>query len=144
MIRLILSVTIFLYGLSAYSQPLFQTGGTYKLFEVEELSIEGLNYTAYRDSYFPDHSQTDFKHEVNTRFKVRILKSFYFENRYFMGIDNSPQVRHAGLEYTLGLEVFRWLDVVRYHMSRHVLEESRPYRFPVTDAFGIKINLIKK
>lgn len=127
----------------AKAAPLFKPGNSYKLIEVEEMSVEALNYEAYRDPYFPEHGQNDFKHEINTRFKVRVLSAIYFENRFFMGIDNSPQVRHAGLEYTLGLEVFKWLDIVRYHMSRHVLEESRPFRFPVTDAYGVKINLIK-
>lgn len=140
--RLLLSFLL-LTATPSIAEPLFKSGNSYSLFKVEELSIEGLNYQAYRDPYFPDHAQTDFKHEVNTRFKVRVLNSIFFENRYFIGIDNSPQVRHAGLEYTLGLSVFRWMDIVRYHMSRHVLEEARPYRFPVTDAYGIRINLIK-
>lgn len=136
-------ILLFILSSLALAEPLFRTGNSYSLFKVDELSVEALNYEAYRDPYFPDHGQTDFKHEVNTRFKVTLLNSIYFQNRYFIGIDNSPQVRHAGLEYTLGLEVFKWLDIVRYHMSRHVLEESRPHRFPVTDAYGIKLNLIK-
>jgi len=122
--------------------PLFG-GSDYRLVEVQEFSLEHLQYEALRDPYFPDHSQTDWTHRVNVDFKLGLFRYFYFDSEIFMAMDRSPQVRSAGLEYTMGLEIFPWLDFTKYHMSRHTLEESRPGKFPVADAYGFKIHFIK-
>jgi hypothetical protein len=134
-----------LIAITAEAKPLFDQNDTsYRLFKVEEFSIEHLNYQANRDPYFPEHSQTDWQFMDNFNFKISILGSFYWQNRFHMSMDKPDhQIKSAGWEHTMGLEVFKWLDLVKYHHSRHVLEESRPYRFPVTDAWGFKINLIK-
>jgi hypothetical protein len=134
-----------LIAFTAEAKPLFDQNDTsYRLFKVEEFSIEHLQYEAYRDPYHPDYGQTDWNFKDNINFKISLLGSIYWQNRLHMSMDKiDHQIKDAGWEHTLGIEIFRWLDIVKYHHSRHVLEESRPYRFPVEDSYGFKINLIK-
>lgn len=139
-----ITTTLFLsLSTTATATSLFGTGGSTTLLNVQEFSIEHLQYEALRDPYFPDHGQRDWVNRVNVNFKLGLFRYFYYDSEIFLAMDRSPQVRSAGLEYRAGLKVLPWLDLVKYHMSRHTLEEARPYRFPVADAFGFKIYFIK-
>lgn len=115
----------------------YHTGSVFKL---EAMDFEHRKIEALRDPYFPN--KDDWNNSTNFHFRIGLLKAFYWDNVIHMEMDQS-QVRAGGWEWTMGLRVFSWMDVVKYHHSRHVMEESRQMKFPVEDSYGIKIYLIK-
>lgn len=50
----------------------------------------------------------------------------------------------VGWEWELGIGT-EWLDVYRYHHSRHIMDEvGETPKFPVQDSYGVRIHLIRK
>ena len=127
---------------SASAEPLLSGRSDYSL-RLTEFSLSYLRYEHLRDPYYTELGDDRLVDETSVNWRMQALKSLYFEGRLHFGMDTSPQVRSGGLEYTLGLEVLNWLDVVRYHHSEHVMEEERDARFPVVDSYGVRIYLVR-
>lgn len=129
-------VSILLLCASAVAQPLCAAP-----LSVDKFYIEYRNYTALRDPYFP--GKEDWKRRGEFHFNLGLLNSrIYMENNLHLTMD-STQVREAGWEYTVGVRTFKWLDIVKYHHSRHSLEAVQSQRFPVEDSYGVRIFFIK-
>lgn len=111
------------------------------LVDTNKLSLEHKKYQINYDPYFPGMEQK-WSTKTNLYWDVRIYRIFW-DNDLHMGMDQS-QVRSVGWKYVIGIHVFDWLDLVKDHHSRHVLEETREYHFPVEDSYGLRVNFINK
>ena len=126
---------------SAYS--LLGSFGSSQL-TVNEMNIEHYQYETHRDPYFADAEiLPDWRHLTKFNINLGLTKYIFWDNNLHLSFDQATtQVRHVGWEYTIGLHVTDWLDVMKYHHSQHVLEDKFESRFPNTDAYGIRIKFI--
>lgn len=106
--------------------------------KVEELFVEYRKYEAYRNPYYPP-GKDDWTHTGEFNWTVSAFNRLYWDNKFHMSMDLTPQVRHAGWEYYLGFRVFNWFHLVKYHHSEHVMEDKFLHKFPVEDSYGFRI-----
>lgn len=112
--------------------------------KVTEMNIEHYQYEAHRDPYFAEAAvKPDWRHLTQFNLELGVTPYLFWDNRLHMSFDRATtQIRHAGWEYTIGMRVTDWFDVLKYHHSQHVLEDKFEARFPNTDAYGIRIKFI--
>lgn len=117
--------------------------GEYSL-KLTEFNLEVFQYDGRRDPYFPDHHESDWVGGSAVNYTLGVMKYLYFDNTLHFEYDNSPQVRSGGWRFEIGASPFSWLDIYRHHHSRHSFEyiNTSVRRFPVEDAYGIRLNLI--
>jgi hypothetical protein len=114
---------------------------TYKLVDVNRLSLEHKQYQINHDPYFPG-MEKNWTTKTDLYWDVRLWRIFW-DNDLHMGMDKS-QVRTVGWKFIMGIHVTDWLDIVKDHHSRHVLEDRRDGHFPVEDSYGFRINFIER
>lgn len=106
---------------------------------VEEMYVEYKKYEAYRNPYYPP-DKSDWTHKAEFHWTVNIGNRLYWKNNFHISMDQTPQVRHGGWEYYLGMKIFSWLDAVKYHHSEHVFEDKfKDKKFPVEDSYGVRV-----
>ena len=118
-------------------------GDDYSL-KLTEFSVEYYKFEGRRHSYFPDHKSTDWVAGSKVNYTLGVFKHLYWSNTLHFEMDNSVQIRSGGWLYELGAKPFKWLDIYRHHHSQHSFEavNSNGQRFPVSDAYGVRLNLI--
>lgn len=137
MYRKVIIVGLILLSTKAFA---FDHDYTYKLVDVDRLSVEHKWYETNRDPYFPD--KNDWTTKTDLYWSVRLYRIFW-DNDVHMGMDKS-QVRTVGWQYILGIHITDWLDLVKDHHSRHVMENTLPQHFPVEDSYGFRLNFIER
>lgn len=121
-------------------------------FDVDNLSIKYMSYTnpgsdpLVTGNGLPNRG-------LNKHLSLNVDTSIYgymylnatvhSDTDYNTATDASGQFRSIGLQTELGVRIFRQLDLFIHHHSQHVLDYQASFPFPVQDAIGIRINLIK-
>jgi hypothetical protein len=83
-------------------------------------------------------------HNDFTFIKFGKYSTFVNSNVHFDQHKDTGHIKHGGWEYLLGLSLIPdKVELIKYHHSQHVLEETRPGHFPVTDFVGIRIHISK-
>ena len=88
--------------------------------------------------------------EVSLIWNMDILEYGYFDNKILSYVDRfkdsgeSDQFRLVGWNLQLGIRLTGWLWVEYDHFSKHQLDNEAPGKFPVEDAFGIRVYFYKK
>lgn len=121
-------------------------GQNTKILSLDEFSVEYFQYQARRDAYYPDYkTEGHWVGGSRVNYTLGIMRGLYMSNTLHFSYDNTPQVREGGWIYEAGVRVFKWLDVYKWHHSRHGMEYKHPdgLKFPVTDTYGVRFNLIK-
>lgn len=106
--------------------------------KVEEMYVEYRKYEAYRNTYYPPEKD-DWTHTGEFHYTVSVLNRLYWQNNFHMSMDSTPQVRHGGWEYYMGLRIFKSFHLVKYHHSEHVFEDKFNRKFPVEDSYGVRV-----
>lgn len=121
-------------------------------FEVDNLSITYKNYTNSGSEPLVTNNglpSRGLDKNLSMNLDTSIFGYMYLNTMIHSDTDYNTltgergQFRTIGLQYELGLRVVRQLDLFVYHHSQHDLDNILPYAFPVQDAIGIRINLIK-
>jgi hypothetical protein len=76
--------------------------------------------------------------QISVVLNIKLLWKFYWWNRVH-GESSDAQFRGVGWEFRLGVRPFKFIDVGYRHHSRHRLDESLPYRFPVEDSLYLRL-----
>lgn len=127
---------------NAYGKSLLDDSNLYNyqqdIMKVEELSVEHKKYTTRRDPYYYEDS---WQNQSTINLRLGIMKVMYFNAKLNCETMVDP-VRAISTEYTAGVRITKWLDVIKYYSSEHVLDHNSPSRFPIQSAYGIKVNII--
>jgi hypothetical protein len=126
----------------AWGESLYSKINKGEFLQVEQMYIEYKKYEAWRNPYYPV-GKNDWTHGAEFAWTIGIFKRIYWDNVFHISMDETPQVRHGGWEYYLGLRVFDWLSVGRYHHSEHVFEDKFDRKFPVEDSYFVRVYLKK-
>lgn len=124
---------------------------TFKLVELDEVSVDAFDIQAKRDPYFPNMQSKDWGQGANFHIKNHFFKHMFWNNRLHLS-GSQTQIRHVGWEFNTGFHIIPDVaDIFYYHHSQHVTEEARDdifdnskRQFPVEDLIGIKVYLFKK
>lgn len=115
---------------------------TYHVLDVEKFAFEHKWADKIRDPYIPD--EKNWRIKDNLYWNVSIGHIFFWDNNVEM-YSTDTHVLSVGWQFYMGFHVNDWLDLVKDHHSRHVLEQSRPTAaFPVEDSYGFRLNFINK
>lgn len=128
------------------------------LLEPEHVSLEYANinqggiqdfypsHLGIRDSYlYPIDEELTFGLGLNLNYNLLRYKKFKLFHRNNWGFDSAQShVRHVYWIFDLGLNIYDKIEVFHHHMSRHILEDTRPDRFPVRDSFNIRFIIYEK
>lgn len=113
----------------------------YHVLNVEKFSYEHKWTDKVRDPFIPN--ERNWRYKDNLYWNVSIFKEFFWDNNVEMYSTDS-KVLSVGWQFYMGVRVTDWLDIVKDHHSRHVMEEERPsHSFPVEDSYGFRLNFIK-
>jgi len=88
--------------------------------------------------------------EVSLIWNMDIFNHAYFDNRILSYVDRfkdsgeSDQFRLIGWDFQIGLRLTGWLWVEYDHFSKHQLDNEAPNKYPVEDAFGIRVYFYRK
>lgn len=107
-------------------------------------ALYGRDKVSYRDPYlFPLDEEMTYGLGLNIDFDLVRYKDYrLLWNNDFWFDSAASHVRHVGWGFELGLNYKEYLEVGMQHMSRHILEETRPMRFPTRDRLYIKFILV--
>lgn len=64
----------------------------------------------------------------------------FWDNHYFFD-STTTHVKHVGWKFFLGIALGKRVEMGYRHMSRHIMEESRPMKYPTHDSFMLKFNI---
>lgn len=120
--------------------------GRVGLLEPQEMYMDVYKYDSLHDPYlYPVDNELYWGANFKTKFNVVRYKGFAFYADSLLHFDQSEvsgQVKHAGWQYELGVNVARvglgGIDIFRQHHSRHILEGTRERHFPVYDRTGVR------
>lgn len=107
--------------------------------KVSQLSLELKRMPFNRDFLFPDRTEWEF--ETSLLMDVSIGR--WFMESDLTGRTAGSRYRYVGWQYTTGLRVAEWLDVIWDHHSEHAIDYERA-KFPVRDGYGIRLNFVEK
>lgn len=92
-----------------------------------------------RDPFVP----TGFENKLDLRLDWWIIKPVYWNNVVHSTTDGT-QFRTVSWEFEIGVSPFTWIDFYWQHHSRHLLDFKHPvHAFPVMDAYGFRLNLLR-
>lgn len=92
-----------------------------------------------RDPFVP----TGFENKLDLHLDWWLIKPVYWDNTVHSTTDGT-QFRTVSWEFEIGVSLVSWLDLYWQHHSRHLLDLKHPiYAFPVIDAYGFRINLLR-
>ena len=101
------------------------------------LSLELSRMPHNRDFLFP--GKEDWGHELQLRWSVDWWR--WFADNNVTGRTADSRFRYVGWEYETGFHIVEGLDLVWHHHSQHAIDWYRE-RFPVVDAYGIRMTFI--
>lgn len=131
---------------------------TLHLLEPEHVSLEYVNYNqAGLQKYYPFHAgvrdtylapldeELTFGLGINMNYNLIRYKELKLFHRNHWGFDSAQShVRHVFWKFNLGINLNDRLEIYHDHMSRHVLEDVRPVRFPVRDSLNIRLIIMER
>lgn len=81
--------------------------------------------------------------ELNLYLDVKLLQFFYFRSTVF-GLSDTGQFRAVGLNYHIGLPLWKYLDVEYEHYSKHLIDatSSTLPGYPLYDSINVIFHLI--
>lgn len=144
MVRKFVTSTVVMLSFSAHAKE-------FRLLEPKDVSVEAFKYESIHDPYlYPVDKSLKYGGAFNVDANlIRYEKfSIYWLNKlHFDQADPSGHIKHAGWQYELGMPI--WIhkglpriEMFKQHHSRHILEETRSFHFPVYDRFGIRLRLM--
>lgn len=120
-------------------------GREYKLLDVEKLDIEYLKLDPEnRDPKAPQYTGS-WGYRSSILWDVSIYHFLFWENRVHTASAGEGQsVKEVGWEYRAGIRIIPELDVLIYHHSQHLLDETTQIaqKFPVDNGYGFRIHFI--
>lgn len=121
----------------------------WKLVEIDEVSIQTIFFKdGGHDPLITDNGLPNrgLDKAFNLNLNINLSSFLYFDNQIVSRTDsvNSSfgQFRMVGWNYRAGIRPFDFLEIGIWHFSKHVLDHSLPYHFPVEDGIEIKLILI--
>jgi len=87
--------------------------------------------------------------EINLHLNTDLMKVGYFDNEIWGLMDKkksggASRFRVVGWNYRLGIRAISFLDLYYQHTSSHVLDKKPPFKYPVTDSWGVKLWFYRK
>ena len=87
--------------------------------------------------------------EMSAVFNIDVMKYGYFNNKILGLMDRrakggDSKFRLVGWNYRLGTRVTPWLSFEYEHFSKHIMDKAPPWKFPVTDSYGIKLYFYRR
>lgn len=138
MIKKILVWLVAVSAAPAYASKL----GNFRLLNVDQMYLEYKKYKIVRDPYFPsdEYKFRDGGVFVND---LRIAEYLYWHNRlHFDSDEYTNQIKHVGWEYEYGVDLGR-VQAGMYHHSRHCTECQEGQKFPVEDAYIMRLHFVE-
>jgi hypothetical protein len=118
----------------------------FHIIDLEELFVDYKNYGVINEKQrhlliYPESPKEGLNLNVNTS-----LVTYGYFNSVIESLTTSGQYRGIGLQISLGIRIFKFLDVGFYHHSQHVLDREITTlpKFPTEDALQIKLYLYRK
>lgn len=104
--------------------------------KLNEMYVEYRKFEDYNNPYMPEQNNWQFTGEFHN--KVNAFNLIFWDTNLHLSMADN-RVRYVGLEYYLGAHLTPWLDVLRFHHSQHVLEQTSNVHFPLEDSYGFRV-----
>lgn len=108
-----LTILLFLFPLNAR---------TWELAELGDLTLEHKKFDNAETPYVLGYKAGT---ETNLKMDMVFLGSFFWRNTVHSQTDES-QYRLVGWNWEIGVKPFSWLEISRWHFSRHTLDSQNP------------------
>jgi hypothetical protein len=126
--------------------------GEWRVGELDRFAMEVSEIGDLRDPYFPYASPRSdaaerWRGTVATEFDLAVVafgKYGLFSDNRIMGDGTNKQFRTVSWEWTNRLQISSKVHLFHHHISRHVLEATSPYKFPLYNNFGVSVEFYKR
>lgn len=125
--------------------------GAFRILVPTQVYVDAYQVDEFHDSYLdPVDSELQYGANFVTNFDVIRYGAYGLWSHNKIHFDQSGDtghIRHGGWEFEVGLTVIAngprpLLSIIRLHHSRHLMEGSREFHFPVYDMTGIRLHII--
>lgn len=107
--------------------------------DVKYLNLELKRMPFQRDSMIPDRTKWDYEASLNFRANI---KKLYIESD-LTGQTSKSRFRNMWWDYTLGIVITDYLDLVWDHRSQHLLDLPKE-KYDVRDSYGLRLKFIEE
>lgn len=105
--------------------------------QVDDVRVEyGLYHESARDPFFQHSGDFRPNESLNLGVDIELFKGVHWDN-IVMAVTDPGQYRSVAWNLRLYVSPVRGLEIGYHHVSRHLLDASSPYPFPVQDQFEI-------
>lgn len=115
----------------------------FKLFGLNELSIDAYRTKAKRDAYMPEYNGK-WTNGAQFNLDLRLFEVFRWDNHIHLDSTQS-QIRNVGWRFDIFMDYYRYIAPYYHHHSQHSLDNSEhaETRFPIEDEFGLRFIFYK-